>query len=92
MTTLGGDGQIDLLTAGGYDPDNLYVAAIRASDGAVLAKVSGNEQEALRAQYQRRNLDLAEHLGEDLYIEIVDRATGGWGHISVDDINVPTTQ
>ncbi|WP_347976814.1 GH32 C-terminal domain-containing protein [Microbacterium sp. ProA8] len=90
--TLGGDGQIDLLTAGGYDPDNLYVAVIRASDGAMLAKVSGNEQEALRAQYQRRDLDLAEHLGEDLYIEIVDRATGGWGHISVDDINVPTME
>jgi sucrose-6-phosphate hydrolase SacC (GH32 family) len=90
--TLGGDGQIDLLTAGGYDPDNLYVAAIRASDGAVLARVSGNEQEALRAQYQRRNLDLSDHVGEELYIEIVDRATGGWGHISVDDINVPTTQ
>src|SRR5690606_32929810 len=27
--TLGGDGRIDLLTAGGYDPDKLYVALVR---------------------------------------------------------------
>ena len=87
--TLAGDGIVDLLTAGGYDPDNLYVAAIRASDGEVLGKVTGNEQEGLRAQYQRKSLDLSAHLGEELYIEIVDRATGGWGHISVDDINAP---
>ena len=32
----------------------------------------------------------AAHLGEDLYFEIVDAATGGWGHINVDafDTNV----
>ncbi|TDN91480.1 GH32 C-terminal domain-containing protein [Microbacterium sp. BK668] len=87
--TLGGDGIIDLLTAGGYDPDKLYVAAVRASDGTVLAKVTGNEQEGLRAQYQRKRLDLSAHVGEELYLEIVDRATGGWGHISVDDVNAP---
>ena len=90
--TLGGDGQVDLLTAGGYDPDNLYVAAVRAADGAVLAKVSGNEQEPLRAQYQRRGMNLSAHVGEEIYLKVVDRATGGWGHISVDDINVPTVE
>ncbi|AEG44848.1 GH32 C-terminal domain-containing protein [Isoptericola variabilis] len=87
--TLGGDGQVDLLTAGGYDPDRLFVAVVRARDGAVLAKVTGNEQEGLRAQYQRRLLDLSDHVGEEIYIEIVDEATGGWGHLSVDDINLP---
>ncbi len=88
--TLTGDGVIDLLTAGGYDPENLYVAVVRASDGKLLAKVSGNEEEGLRAQYQRRYIDVSDHVGEQIYIDIVDRATGGWGHISVDDINVPT--
>ena len=87
--TLGGDGQIDLLTAGGYDPDKLYVALVRADDGEVVAKVSGNVNETLRAQYKRRQIDASEHVGEELYLEIVDQATGGFGHLSVDDINVP---
>ncbi|GAA1869628.1 LamG-like jellyroll fold domain-containing protein [Myceligenerans crystallogenes] len=89
--TLGGDGAIDLLTAGGHDPDKLYVALVRAADGEVLAKVSGNAEEALRAQYQRRHLDASEYVGEEVYVEIVDEATGGWGHLSVDDVNVPVS-
>ncbi len=40
--TLGGDGRISLLTAGGYDPENLHVALVRAETGEVLAQVSGN--------------------------------------------------
>ncbi|WP_125776626.1 GH32 C-terminal domain-containing protein [Antribacter gilvus] len=87
--TLGGDGQIDLLTAGGHDPEKLYVALVRASDGEVLAKVTGNEHEALRAQYKRRTIDGSAHVGDELYLEIVDLATGGFGHLSVDDVNVP---
>jgi len=87
--TLGGDGQIDLLTAGGYDPEKLYVALVRADSGEVVAKVSGDVNETLRAQYKRRFIDASQHVGEKLYIEIVDQATGGFGHLSVDDINVP---
>ena len=87
--TLGGDGRIDLLTAGGYDPQKLYVAVVRARDGLVIGRVSGNVEDALRAQYKRRTIDAADHIGEDLYIEIVDQATGGFGHLSVDDVNVP---
>jgi fructan beta-fructosidase len=55
----------------------------------VLAKVSGNEQEGLRAQYRRRLIDASEHVGEELYLEVADQATGGSGHLSVDDVNVP---
>jgi hypothetical protein len=89
--TLDGDGQIDFLTSGGYNLDNLYVALVRASDGTILFKESGNFYDSgLRAQYQRRYWDASAYIGEELYIEIVDQATGGWGHISVDDVNVPT--
>jgi hypothetical protein len=28
-------------------------------------------------------------IGERIYVEVVDRATGGWGQINVDDVNVP---
>jgi OHCU decarboxylase len=82
---LGGDGLVDLLVSGGNDPDRLYAAAVRASDGKILAKATGRGGE----QYRRVVFDLADHIGEQIYIEIVDKATGGWGHINVDDVNVP---
>ncbi|WP_299538089.1 GH32 C-terminal domain-containing protein [uncultured Streptomyces sp.] len=82
---LGGDGVVDLLVSGGNDPENLYAAVVRADDGTVLAKATGRGAE----QYRRVVLDLAAHIGERIYVEIVDRAAGGWGHINVDDVNVP---
>jgi sucrose-6-phosphate hydrolase SacC (GH32 family) len=82
---LGGDGVVDLLVTGGNDLDNLYAAVVRASDGKILAKETGRGAE----QYRRVAFDLSAHIGEQIYIEVVDRATGGWGHINVDDVNVP---
>jgi sucrose-6-phosphate hydrolase SacC (GH32 family) len=82
---LGGDGVVDLLVSGGNDPDRLYVAVVRADDGKVLAKATGRGAE----QYRRVMFDLTAHIGERIYVEVVDRATGGWGHINVDDVNVP---
>ncbi|MDT3428625.1 hypothetical protein J2Z22_004218 [Paenibacillus forsythiae] len=29
------------------------------------------------------------YIGTECYIKIVDNATGCWGHINVDDVNVP---
>ncbi|MEV0633794.1 GH32 C-terminal domain-containing protein [Streptomyces sp. NPDC050619] len=82
---LGGDGVVDLLVSGGNDPDRLYAAVVRADDGKVLAKATGRGAE----QYRRVVFDLSAHLGERIYVEVVDRAGGGWGHINVDDVNVP---
>lgn len=81
---LGGDGVVDLLMSGGNDIDHLYAAVIRASDGKVLAKETGRGAE----RYRRVVFDLAAHIGEQMYIEVVDQAAGGWGHINVDDVNV----
>ncbi|MEU1303618.1 hypothetical protein [Streptomyces shenzhenensis] len=82
---LGGDGLVDLLVSGGNDPDRLYAAVVRAADGTVLARATGRGVE----QYRRVVLDLSGHIGERIYVEVVDRTTGGWGHINVDDVNVP---
>ncbi|MFG3246358.1 GH32 C-terminal domain-containing protein [Streptomyces sp. NPDC048187] len=82
---LGGDGVVDLLVSGGDDPDRLYAAAVRADDGKVLAKATGRNTE----QYRRVVFDLSAHIGDRIYIEVVDRADGGWGHINVADVNVP---
>lgn len=54
--------------------------------------MTGNANETLRAQYKRRNIDASAYIGEELYVEIVDEATGGFGHLSVDDINVPVDE
>jgi len=82
---LGGDGQINLLVAGGNDIDKLYVALVRASDGKELFKATGGNTE----QYFRVRWDASEYIGEELYIKVVDNHTGGFGHINIDDVNVP---
>ncbi|GGC76017.1 hypothetical protein GCM10007216_03210 [Thalassobacillus devorans] len=82
---LGGNGQIDFLVGGGNNIEDLHVALVRASDGEVLLKETGRNDEA----YRRVEWDASEFLGEQLIIQVTDNATGGWGHINVDDVNVP---
>ncbi|MRX72801.1 hypothetical protein GJU40_11655 [Bacillus lacus] len=82
---LGGNGQIDFLLSGGNDIYNLYVALVRASDGKEVLKATGGNREG----YQRIHWDASEYIGIEFYIKVVDKASGGWGHINVDDVNVP---
>ncbi|MBD3917167.1 S-layer homology domain-containing protein [Paenibacillus sp. PR3] len=85
--TLGGDGKISLLVGGGQDLDHLYIALVRASDKQILMKDTGNNNEA----YRRVTWDASAYKGEALYIQVVDQATGGWGHINIDNLNVPVS-
>ncbi|MGV7117537.1 GH32 C-terminal domain-containing protein [Paenibacillus kyungheensis] len=82
---LGGNGRINFLLSGGRDIDKLYVALVRASDGKELFKETATNYE----EYQRKIWDASAYLGEELYIKVVDQSTGGFGHINVDDFNVP---
>lgn len=84
---LGGNGQINFLLAGGDDIDNLYIALVRAKDDQILMKSTGINYE----EYQRVFWDASQHIGEELYLLVVDNHTGGWGHINLDDIHVPVT-
>ncbi|WP_407945738.1 GH32 C-terminal domain-containing protein [Paenibacillus puerhi] len=86
--TLGGNGVIDFLIGGGKDLNNLYVAFVRASDGVELMKATGNNNE----EYTRVEWNAASHIGTTGYIKVVDNATGDFGHINLDDVNVPTQQ
>ncbi|RCW51954.1 GH32 C-terminal domain-containing protein [Paenibacillus prosopidis] len=86
--TLSGNGGVDFLIGGGKDSSNLYVALVRASDGTELFKETGRNSE----MYQRVFWDAAAYIGQDLYIKIVDNATGGWGHINADDFHVLNSQ
>ncbi len=84
---LGGDGKITCLLGGGFDINTLYLALVRASDGSILMKATGtnNDSEA----YISKTLDAKDFIGTDCYIKIVDNATGGWGHLNVDNIRIP---
>lgn len=82
---LGGNGKINFLLSGGRDIDKLYVALVRVSDGKELFKETATNYE----EYQRKIWDASPYIGQELYIKVVDQATGGFGHINVDDFNVP---
>ena len=76
---------IRFLIGGGHDPDklalNLLVAGkkVRSSSGS-------NSQPGGSENLEPGSWDVAEFLGKMATIEIVDQATGGWGHINVDQI------
>ena len=81
---LGGTGQIDFLIAGGHSWDRLYVRLVRVIDGEVLFSATGENSE----RYRRVEWMAQDHLGEQVQIVVGDQATGSWGHINVDDVNV----
>jgi len=83
--TLGGNGKINFLLSGGRDIERLYVALMRASDDTELFRETATNYE----EYQRKIWDASQYIGEELYILVVDQSTGGFGHINVDDFNVP---
>ncbi|RJK96545.1 hypothetical protein D5H78_09155 [Vallicoccus soli] len=51
-------------------------------DGAVVATARGRDAETLLAT----GLDVGAHEGATARLEVVDEATGGWGHVNVDRI------
>ena len=71
---------ISFLIGGGNNPGrtcmNLMV------NGAVVATATGNNSEML----QWTNWNVTPWLGQVAQLQIVDNATGGWGHVDVDEI------
>ncbi|RAS78382.1 levanase [Priestia endophytica] len=86
---LSGSGEINLLMGGGNDIKNRYVSLVRASDDKELLRQANTK--FADEKYQRYVWDASKYLGEVLYIKAVDNATGGWGHINLDDVNVFNT-
>ncbi|WP_084156525.1 glycoside hydrolase family 32 protein [Clostridium akagii] len=87
--TLGGNGTINFLVAGGDLPKSAYVTLEDATTGKELTqfKTSGLSSGTVR----RVNWDASEYLGKKFRIKVVDNATGGWGHLDVDDFHVYNT-
>jgi hypothetical protein len=53
------------------------------ADGKVVRTATGRDREQLAWQ----SWNVKEFLGRELRLEIVDRESGGWGHINIDQIN-----
>jgi hypothetical protein len=76
-----GNPYVDFLIGGGEDIDNLYVALV--VDGVEVRKATGTNDE----RYRRVIWDMRPYAGKRAYFKVVDRATGGWGHLNVDDFH-----
>lgn len=57
------------------------VELVRRDTNQVFSRTSGTEEENLR----RVAIDLRPHLGKEIFIRLVDRHAGHWGHINFDD-------
>jgi len=66
---------------GGGPHETTCVELVRKDTGKVFFRASGMEEENLR----RVVVDLKEHDGQEIFIRIVDRHTGNWGHVNFDD-------
>ena len=71
---------INFLIGGGSNPEELSVNL--SVDGKVVRKATGIDSETL----EWFSWDVAEFPGKAARITIVDKSTGGWGHINVDQI------
>ena len=55
--------------------------ALCAEDGRELQAARG----ARSHKMQPASWDLSAYVGKALFIRVVDRSTGGWGHVTADD-------
>lgn len=84
---LGGNGRLDFLLGGGRDIANLNLALVRAADDKVLLSATGWNYEGEK----RIVMDAREWVGTDVYLKATDNASGGWGHLNLDDFHVPVS-
>jgi putative membrane-bound dehydrogenase-like protein len=75
------------LVAGGPH-ETTCVELVRKDTGKVFSRTSGLEEENLR----RVALDLRPHLGKEIFVRVVDRHSGHWGHINFDDFRFHSTE
>jgi putative membrane-bound dehydrogenase-like protein len=75
------------LVAGGPH-ETTCVELVRADTKQVFFKASGHETENL----ERVVVDLSPHVGKEIFIRVVDRHSGHWGHINFDDFRLHDTK
>ncbi|HWE36100.1 MAG TPA: PVC-type heme-binding CxxCH protein [Isosphaeraceae bacterium] len=73
---------------GGGRSEETRVEVVRKDSGQVVFRASGEDVEDLR----RVAVDLRPHLGREVFIRVVDAASGGWGHVNFDDFRLHETK
>lgn len=73
------------LLGGGKDEENLVIR-LRIGARVIRWATGPNDRPGGSEQLSLHSWDLQAFRGETATIEIVDQATGGWGHINVDEI------
>ena len=71
------------LVAGGANPTS-RVEIVRADTQKVVYSTSGDDTENLKPVA----VDLTPHVGQMIFIRLVDESAGGWGHINFDDFRL----
>jgi len=73
------------LVGGGKGPGVYVALCLAETDDEVRAARGDN------AEHMRRHIwDVREFVGQAVYLRLVDRETGGWGHVTFDDFRPPT--
>src|SRR6516225_8727719 len=75
------------LVGGGPWPTTC-VELVRKDTGEVFFRASGIEEENLRPVA----VDLRPHLGKEMFLRLVDKHSGHWGHINFDNFRFHSTQ
>jgi non-lysosomal glucosylceramidase len=71
---------IQFRIGGGNRPDVACINLLRG--GKVVRTATGKDKERLLWDFW----DVGDLVGHEVQIQIVDHATGGWGHINIDDV------
>lgn len=71
---------IGFLIGGGYHPDHAFIRLV--VNGQAVRTSTGLNEDIMKW----RNWDVSSFIGHTARIEIVDSATGAWGHINIDHI------
>jgi putative membrane-bound dehydrogenase-like protein len=71
------------LIAGGSNPTS-RVEIVRDDSKKIIYQVSGDDTETLKPVV----VDLTAHVGQDVFVRLVDESSAGWGHINFDDLRL----
>ncbi len=84
--TIGGLGYMSFKLGGGNA--YCYVSVVEESTGNVLAKYYNNNRSINPGTMVQYYVDLSDHIGKKVYIQVVDNAVNDWGCIAFDSMVV----